>query len=33
MAITKKFPNSSTTIIYEIMSFLQSWSVLLKTKD
>jgi hypothetical protein len=33
MAIMKKFPNSSTTIIYEIMSFLQSWSMLLKTKE
>ena len=33
MAIMKKFPNSTTTIIYEIMSFLQSWSMLLKTRE
>jgi hypothetical protein len=33
MAIMKKIPNNTTTIIYEVVSFLQSWSVLLKTRE
>jgi hypothetical protein len=33
MAIMKEFPNNTTAIIYETMSFLQSWSVLLKTRE
>jgi hypothetical protein len=33
MTIMKKLPNNMTTIIYEVVSFLQSWSVLLKTRE
>jgi hypothetical protein len=33
MTIMKKIPNNTTTIIYEVVFFLQSWSVLLKTRE
>lgn len=33
MAIEKKFPSSTTVIMYDAISFMQSWGLLLKTEE